>query len=58
MNRRRLTRIKWALTAFFLTLGLLTLAAYMRIGYEHRDDAGERYEPTSTAALYGEPARR
>jgi fumarate reductase subunit C len=58
MNRRRLTRIKWALTAFFLTLGLLTLAAYMRIGYEHRDDAGERYVPASTAALHGEPARR
>ncbi len=52
MDRRRLTRIKWGLTAFFLTLGLMTLAAYMKIGYEHRDRAGERYEPVAAASLH------
>lgn len=45
-SRRRLQRLKWAITAFFLVLGVLTLAAYMRLGYEHREAAGERYVPT------------
>jgi fumarate reductase subunit C len=47
-NRTRalLKRFKWGITVFFLTLGLLTLAAYMKIGYEHRNLAGERYVPT------------
>ena len=44
-GRRRLKTAKWVLTAFFLALGLLTLAAYMKIGYEHRDRVGERYTP-------------
>ena len=46
LSRRRLTRLKWGITAFFLVLGLLTLAAYMKIGYEHRHRAGEVYVPT------------
>ena len=45
-GRRRLQWIKWALTVFFLSLGLLTLAAYMKIGMEHEANAGERYIPT------------
>jgi fumarate reductase subunit C len=44
-TRRRLKRLKWAITVFFLVLGLATLAAYMKIGYEHRDRYGERYVP-------------
>lgn len=44
-SRKRLKLLKWALTVFFLVLGLATLAAYMKIGYEHRDRAGERYTP-------------
>lgn len=47
IQRQRLQRAKWALTGFFIALGLLTLAAYMKIGYEHRDAAGERYRPAS-----------
>ncbi|MDR2259966.1 MAG: fumarate reductase cytochrome b subunit [Azoarcus sp.] len=43
--RRTLARLKWGLTAFFLVLGLATLGAYMKIGYEHRAHHGERYEP-------------
>jgi fumarate reductase subunit C len=47
-NRTRalLKRLKWGITVFFLALGLLTLAAYMKIGYEHRYRAGEPYIPT------------
>jgi fumarate reductase subunit C len=44
--RVRLTRLKWGITTFFLVLGLLTLAAYMKIGYQHRDRVGEEYVPT------------
>jgi fumarate reductase subunit C len=45
-SRRRLTQLKWGITAFFLVLGLLTLGAYMKLGYEHRHRAGEPYVPT------------
>jgi fumarate reductase subunit C len=47
-NRTRavLKRVKWVITVFFLALGLLTLAAYMKIGYEHRDRVGEPYVPS------------
>jgi fumarate reductase subunit C len=45
--RRRLKAIKWAITVFFLALGLATLAAYIRIGIEHQDRYGERYVPGS-----------
>jgi fumarate reductase subunit C len=44
-SRKRLKVLKWALTVFFVVLGLATLAAYMKIGYEHRDRVGERYTP-------------
>jgi fumarate reductase subunit C len=43
--RRRLKLAKWALTAFFVVLGFATLAAYMKIGIEHRERYGERYVP-------------
>ncbi|MDR2689815.1 MAG: fumarate reductase cytochrome b subunit [Azoarcus sp.] len=43
--RTVLRRLKWFLTAFFLVLGLATLAAYMKIGFEHREHYGERYTP-------------
>lgn len=45
VTRKRLKRLKWGLTAFFLALGLMTLAAYIKIGIDHRDRAGERYVP-------------
>lgn len=43
-TRRNLKRAKWFITVFFLALGLLSLAAYVRIGLEDRD-YGERYLP-------------
>ncbi|WP_018416925.1 fumarate reductase cytochrome b subunit [Teredinibacter turnerae] len=45
-NRHRLHVLKWILTVFFLVLGLATLGAYMKIGYEHAHQAGERYAPS------------
>jgi len=46
-TRVRLKVAKWTLTAFFLVLGLATLAAYMKIGIEHAARAGERYVPAT-----------
>ena len=44
-SRKRLKRVKWAITGFLLALGFLTLAAYLKIGYEIRHERGKRYEP-------------
>jgi fumarate reductase subunit C len=44
-TRHRLKVFKWALTVFFLALGLATLSAYVKIGIEHSDRLGERYTP-------------
>jgi fumarate reductase subunit C len=46
-TRKKLKTLKWALTAFFLVLGLATLAAYVKIGIEHAPRAGEPYTPAS-----------
>jgi fumarate reductase subunit C len=46
-GRRNLQRLKWAITFFLVTLGVLTLAAYMKIGIEHSDRIGERYQPAA-----------
>jgi fumarate reductase subunit C len=48
-SRKRLKVLKWALTVFFLVLGLATLAAYMKIGYEHRAHVGDPYVPAWVA---------
>ena len=45
-SRAKLKKLKKILTVFFLVLGFLTLAAYMKIGMEHADKVGERYNPT------------
>jgi fumarate reductase subunit C len=45
VSRAGLKKLKWGLTAFFLALGLATLGAYMKIGFEHRAHYGERYVP-------------
>ncbi|MCG6936864.1 MAG: fumarate reductase cytochrome b subunit [Gammaproteobacteria bacterium] len=46
-NRQQLKVAKSAITGFFLILGLLTLAAYIKLGIEHENHAGERYRPVS-----------
>ena len=44
-SRRRLRTAKWLLTAFFLVLGLFTLAAYLRIGQEQQHLVNPVYTP-------------
>jgi fumarate reductase subunit C len=50
LTRRRLRTFKWTITAFFLVLGLATLAAYMKIGIEHAPLYGQPYEPAWLSA--------
>lgn len=51
-TRRRLSIAKNVLTVFFLTLGLASFAAYMKIGLAHQDNVGEKYQPGDPALLY------
>jgi fumarate reductase subunit C len=44
-TRRRLKALKWAISVFFLVLGLATLAAYVKIGVGHAPKYGEPYVP-------------
>lgn len=46
-TRAFLKKLKWALTAFFLILGVATLGAYMKIGYENRANPGQHYTPSA-----------
>ncbi|MDR1460233.1 MAG: fumarate reductase cytochrome b subunit [Campylobacteraceae bacterium] len=34
-TRKKLSKVKWTLTAFFLALGLITLLAYVKVGYKY-----------------------
>ena len=54
-TRAKLKRAKWALTAFFLVLGFATLAAYVKIGIEHRDRYGEPYVPAGLQPAQSAP---
>jgi len=54
--RRRLKLAKWALTGFFLVLGAATLAAYIKIGVEHRDRYGEHYVPVAQQGSLPQPS--
>ena len=47
LSRRRLLWAKHGISAFYITLGLVTLAAYVDLGRAHADKAGERYVPTT-----------
>jgi len=42
-NRKRSKTMIKALIVIYLVLGLLSLANYMKIGYDHKDDYGSRY---------------
>jgi fumarate reductase subunit C len=53
-SRAKLKKAKWYLTGFFLALGLLTLAAYIKIGIEHSDRVGEPYVPAALQQLHNE----
>lgn len=45
--RRRLKILMWLIIGFFLALGTASLLTYMKIGYDHADRAGERYQPAT-----------
>ncbi len=47
ISRKNLKKAKWAVTAFFLALGLLTLAAYVKIGHEYSNGFVDKYKPTA-----------
>lgn len=49
--RRRLRLLITLIVVFFLALGTLSLACYVKIGLEHRDRAGERYVPQHRRVL-------
>lgn len=49
-DRARARAAKWLLTAAFLALGFVTLAAYVKIGIEHAPRQGERYVPAHAQA--------
>lgn len=51
-SRKTLKKIKKILTYFFLILGFTTLLAYMKIGMDHADKKGERYQPTAQIIEY------
>ncbi len=53
-TRKKLKKVKWGLTAFFLILGFASLAAYIKIGIEHADKVGERYVPTAKIMQYND----
>ncbi|HTR56734.1 MAG TPA: fumarate reductase cytochrome b subunit [Casimicrobiaceae bacterium] len=52
-TRKRLKTLKWALTAFFLILGVATLAAYIKIGIEHAPNYGQLYMPPGVSPAQG-----
>jgi fumarate reductase subunit C len=45
-TRQKLKLVRNGIIIFYLVLGTLSLAAYMKIGYEHQDKYGERYVPS------------
>lgn len=45
-SRKRLKTIKKVMGVVLIGMGLMTLIAYMKIGYDHRDQVGQRYIPT------------
>lgn len=57
ITRKRLKRAKWGVTIFFLVLGLATLAAYIKVGLDNRDNYGERYVPSWQQEMTTAPER-
>ena len=50
INRARARRIALGAACFFILLGAASLIAYMKIGADHADRAGERYHPATAQA--------
>ena len=47
-TREKLKLIRNGIIIFYIVLGTLSLGAYMKIGYDHQDNYGEKYIPTHT----------
>jgi fumarate reductase subunit C len=47
-TREKLKLIRNGIIIFYIALGTLSLGAYMKIGYEHQDNYGQKYIPTHT----------
>lgn len=45
-TREKLKKARNFIIIFYIALGVLSLSAYMKIGYEHQDNYGQRYIPT------------
>ncbi len=50
-TRAKLLNVKKLLSYFFMTLGVITLLAYIKIGIEHSDNVGEKYIPTNHTTI-------
>ena len=50
ITREKLKLIRNGIIIFYIILGTLSLGAYMKIGYEHQDNYGQKYIPTDTEA--------
>jgi fumarate reductase subunit C len=48
-TRKNLKKLKIFLTIFFLGIGFLSLAAYIKIGLAHQNKAGEKYIPQNVS---------
>lgn len=46
-SRQVMKKVMLASVLVYLTIGLLSLGTYTMIGYEHREQAGERYQPVA-----------
>lgn len=45
-NRIKSKKIIKGVVAFYLFIGIFSLLSYMKIGYDHQDNYGEKYRPT------------
>lgn len=46
MTREKLKKIRNGIILFYIVLGILSLSAYMKIGYEHQANYGQKYIPS------------
>lgn len=56
-TRKKLKKVKWGLTVFFLVLGFASLAAYMKIGMDQvdRNNVGNKFQPQAKVMEYKMP---
>jgi len=53
VSRTTLRRVMWGIIVGLISLGLVTLAVEMDNGYQHREQAGERYRPVAGDGFKG-----